>query len=64
LFGGKHQSLKRYDSPDKSLMAVVLTVSNDSLGPESSIELRRANGSLIGKRGFFSKTHGEGFGVL
>lgn len=64
VFAGPKQTLKRYDSPDKLLMAIILTVNSDTLGPESSIEVRRADGGFIGKKSFFSKIHGEGFGVL
>jgi len=64
FLGSPKQTIKRYDSPDKSLYAVVVTVNSDTLGPESSVELRRANGDFIGKRNFFSKVHGGGLGVI
>ena len=64
VVAGPKQTVKRYDSPDKSLYAVVVTVTSDTLGPESSVELRRANGDFIGKRNFFSRIHGGGLGVI
>ncbi len=58
------RSLKRYDSPDKSLMAIVMTVNDEQLGPESNVELRTAAGALIGLKRFTSKDHVHGFGVI
>lgn len=63
LFAGR-RSLKRYDSPDKSLMAIVVTITDDNAGLESNIELRQANGALIGLKRFISSDHTHGFGVL
>jgi hypothetical protein len=58
------QTVKRYDSPDKTLYAIVVTVVSDTLGPESSVELRRSNGDFIGKRSFTTRVHGGGLGVV
>ena len=58
------RSLKRYDSPDKSLYAVVLTLSDEALGLESNIELRRSNGDLIGLKRFVSKDRAHGLGIV
>ncbi len=58
------RSVKRYDSPDKSLLAIVVTINDSQLGPESSIELRTAAGALIGLKRFTSKDHAHGLGVV
>ncbi len=52
-------------SPDKTMIARIITA--DVLGSgnaESSIELRRSNGSLIGIKNFVSKDHEHGFSVV
>ena len=64
LAAGPKQSIKRYDSPDKLFMAVVVTLTSDTLGPESSVELRKADGTFIGRMSYFTKVHGEGWGVV
>ena len=55
---------KRYDSPDKRYMAIVLTENPDSMGLESSVELRYMDGRFIGRRSYFTKSHGGGLGVV
>jgi hypothetical protein len=62
---GGSKRAKIISSPDKTMIARIITVDVRGDGnTESSIELRRANGSLIGIKNFTSKDHEHGFSII
>lgn len=63
--GRSKSKLKKYLSPDSSLVANVLTVTQDDNGDsESKVEFRSSKGVLIGGKSFMSKDHAHGLGVM
>lgn len=63
--GRSKTNLKKYLSPDSSLVASVLTVTQDDNGDsESKVEFRTSKGKLIGGKSFMSKDHAHGLGVM
>ncbi|HTK82111.1 MAG TPA: hypothetical protein VL633_07450 [Bacteroidota bacterium] len=63
--GASKSSLKKYRSPDSTLVVNVLTVTQDDNGDtESKVEFRTAKGKLIGGKSFMSKDHAHGLGVV
>jgi hypothetical protein len=61
--GGGKKNLKRFLSPDKTLVASILSIQSGA-GTESKIELRTSSGTPVGGKSFMSKDHAHGFGVM
>src|SRR5258708_7453017 len=61
--GGPKNRVKQFVSPDKTLLANVLTAEWKN-GTESKIEFRKVKGKLLGGKSFLSRDHEHGLGVI
>ena len=60
---GPKSKAKQFVSPDKSLLANLLTAVSDK-GTESKVEFRTSQGRLLGGKSFMSRDHEHGLGVI